>query len=158
MDTLQLQRMADIDQTGYEGFGMRLGRYRAFAWSNARINQVLDSDFIGESKGSIRTSVRRCPVEALKDGVVAAAFDSESEGFHILDTDLSDVRLGLQDFQNFRNEFVQRHRASIGRAPAHEFRPDVRRNQLNNRRRGPFELMAEGLRVRVDGSLRRAIN
>jgi hypothetical protein len=50
--SLQLQYFAEVERTGdYAMGGVRPGRYRAYAWSNARIDQVLDPDFVDRFKG-----------------------------------------------------------------------------------------------------------
>src|SRR5437016_2554969 len=93
-------------------------------------------------------------IEALEDRIIVSALRSKAERLYSFHADLSRRGLSLQDLHRLCNELSQWHRARIGGGgAAQEVRGDIRRDKLENLCRRPLELIAERLRVGVNGGL-----
>jgi len=99
---------------------------------------------------------RHCIVQSLERGFVPSLVRCQPQVVYRLHADLGRRGVGLQNSHHFRDEVLERHGAWVFRA-VHQVSLHIRRNQLQHFDRRATQLVAQRLRVGVDGRLGGAV-
>src|SRR5271168_3008781 len=95
-------------------------------------------------------------VQAAERGVVVTAFGGEAKALYVFHADFLRSGLGLQNFHDLGDVFIEGHGARIGSA-IHQVGSDIRWNQFENLGLGTAKLITEGLRVGMNGGFGGAV-